>query len=57
MYTVIGTGMLRRVDPLQATAWAVLGGTLFLTATQLRAATGEPAPAASGAGRPGPTKK
>jgi len=22
--------MLRRVDPLQATAWAVLGGTLFL---------------------------
>jgi drug/metabolite transporter (DMT)-like permease len=30
VYTVIGTGMLRRVDPLQATAWAVLGGTLFL---------------------------
>jgi drug/metabolite transporter (DMT)-like permease len=30
VYTVVGTGMLRRVDPLQATAWAVLGGTLFL---------------------------
>jgi drug/metabolite transporter (DMT)-like permease len=29
-YTVIGTRMLRRVDPLQATAWAVLGGTLVL---------------------------
>jgi drug/metabolite transporter (DMT)-like permease len=30
VYTVIGTRMLRRVDPLQATAWAVLGGTLLL---------------------------
>jgi drug/metabolite transporter (DMT)-like permease len=30
VYTVAGTRMLRRVDPLQATAWAVLGGTLFL---------------------------
>ena len=30
VYTVVGTSMLRRVDPLQATAWAVLGGTLFL---------------------------
>jgi drug/metabolite transporter (DMT)-like permease len=30
IYTVAGTGMLRRVDPLQATAWAVLGGTLVL---------------------------
>jgi drug/metabolite transporter (DMT)-like permease len=30
IYTVAGTGMLRRVDPLQATAWAVFGGTLFL---------------------------
>ena len=30
VYTVAGTGMLRRVDPLQATAWAVLGGTLVL---------------------------
>jgi drug/metabolite transporter (DMT)-like permease len=29
-YTVIGTRMLRQVDPLQATAWAVLGGTLVL---------------------------
>lgn len=30
MYTVIGARMLRHVDPLQATAWSVLGGTLFL---------------------------
>lgn len=30
VYTVIGTRMLRRVDPLQATAWSVLGGTLLL---------------------------
>ena len=30
IYTVVGTRMLRSVDPLQATAWAVLGGTLFL---------------------------
>ena len=30
IYTVVGTRMLRQVDPLQATAWAVLGGTLFL---------------------------
>ena len=30
VYTIAGTRMLRQVDPLQATAWAVLGGTLFL---------------------------
>jgi drug/metabolite transporter (DMT)-like permease len=30
VYTVAGTRMLREVDPLQATAWAVLGGMLFL---------------------------
>lgn len=30
VYTVVGTRMLRQVDPLQATAWTVLGGTLFL---------------------------
>ena len=30
VYTVIGTRMLRRIDPLQATAWSVLGGTLLL---------------------------
>ena len=30
VYTILGTRMLRQVDPLQATAWAVLGGTLFL---------------------------
>jgi len=30
VYTVAGTRMLRQVDPLQATAWAVLGGTLLL---------------------------
>jgi drug/metabolite transporter (DMT)-like permease len=30
IYTVAGTRMLRSVDPLQATAWAVFGGTLFL---------------------------
>jgi drug/metabolite transporter (DMT)-like permease len=30
VYTVAGARMLRSVDPLQATAWAVLGGTLFL---------------------------
>lgn len=30
IYTVGGTRMLRSVDPLQATAWSVLGGMLFL---------------------------
>ncbi len=30
IYTVAGTRMLREVDPLQATAWAVFGGMLFL---------------------------
>lgn len=30
IYTVLGSRMLRRIDPLQATAWAVLGGALFL---------------------------
>ncbi len=30
IYTVSATRMLRSVDPLQATAWAVLGGTLLL---------------------------
>jgi drug/metabolite transporter (DMT)-like permease len=30
VYTVVGTRMLRRIDPLQATAWSVLGGTLLL---------------------------
>jgi drug/metabolite transporter (DMT)-like permease len=30
VYTVLGTRMLRRVDPLQATAWSVLGGTILL---------------------------
>ncbi len=30
VYTVIATRLLRRVDPLQATAWPVLGGTLLL---------------------------
>ena len=30
IYTVAGTRMLRSVDALQATTWAVLGGTLFL---------------------------
>ena len=30
IYTVLGTRLLRRVDPLQATAWTVLGGTLLL---------------------------
>lgn len=30
IYTVIGARMLRHVDPLQATAWSILGGTLFL---------------------------
>ncbi len=30
VYTIAATRMLRRIDPLQATAWAVLGGTLFL---------------------------
>ena len=30
VYTVAATRMLREVDPLQATAWAVLGGMLFL---------------------------
>lgn len=30
VYTIAGTRMLRQVDPLQATAWAVLGGTLLL---------------------------
>jgi drug/metabolite transporter (DMT)-like permease len=30
VYTVAGTRVLRRIDPLGATAWAVLGGFLFL---------------------------
>jgi drug/metabolite transporter (DMT)-like permease len=30
IYTVAGTRMLRSVDPLQATAWAVLGGAIVL---------------------------
>ncbi len=30
VYTVAATRMLRQVDPLQATTWAVLGGMLFL---------------------------
>ncbi len=30
VYTVIGARVLRHIDPLQATAWAVLGGFLFL---------------------------
>ncbi len=30
VYTVAGTRVLRHVDPLTATAWTVLGGTLFL---------------------------
>jgi drug/metabolite transporter (DMT)-like permease len=30
IYTVSGTRMLRSVDPLQATAWAVLGGSIAL---------------------------
>jgi drug/metabolite transporter (DMT)-like permease len=29
-YTVAGTRVLRHVDPLQATTWTVVGGTLFL---------------------------
>ena len=30
VYRVSGTRLLRRVDPLQATAWSVLGGTILL---------------------------
>lgn len=30
IYTTAGARILRRVDPLQATAWSVLGGTVFL---------------------------
>jgi drug/metabolite transporter (DMT)-like permease len=30
VYTVLAARMLRHVDPLQAIAWSVLGGTLFL---------------------------
>ena len=30
VYTVAGTRVLRHVDPLTATAWAVLGGSIFL---------------------------
>jgi len=30
VYTLAGTRMLRSIDPLQATAWAVLGGSLVL---------------------------
>jgi drug/metabolite transporter (DMT)-like permease len=36
VYTVAGTRMLRQVDPLQATAWAVLGGTLVLVPLGIR---------------------
>jgi drug/metabolite transporter (DMT)-like permease len=30
LYMILGTRFLARVDPLSATAWAILGGTLFL---------------------------
>jgi drug/metabolite transporter (DMT)-like permease len=44
VYTIAGTRMLRQVDPLQATAWAVLGGTLFLLPFGAREIATSPAP-------------
>jgi drug/metabolite transporter (DMT)-like permease len=44
VYTVLGTRMLRRIDPLQTTAWSVLGGTLLLVPLGIwEAATSPPA--------------
>ena len=42
VYTVLGTRMLRRVDPLQATAWSVLGGALLLVPLGLAEAVTSP---------------
>ncbi len=43
VYTVLGTRLLRRVDPLQATAWTVLGGTLLLVPLGIWEAATSPA--------------
>jgi len=45
IYTLLGTRFLRRgVDPLQATAWSVLGGALFLLPFGVFEAFNAPAP-------------
>ncbi len=49
VYTIAGTRMLRRIDPLQATAWAVLGGTLFLLPFGVGEALTSPPPVVSAA--------
>jgi drug/metabolite transporter (DMT)-like permease len=43
IYTVAGTRVLRRVDPLQATTWSVVGGTLVLVPLALAEASTAPA--------------
>ncbi len=47
IYTVSGTRMLRSVDPIQATAWAVLGGTLILLPFGVAEVATSPAPSIS----------
>jgi len=44
VYTVIGARVLRHIDPLQATAWAVLGGFLFLLPFGLWDVANQPPP-------------
>ncbi len=45
IYTVSATRMLRSVDPIQAAAWAVLGGTLILVPFGVAEVATSPAPA------------
>jgi drug/metabolite transporter (DMT)-like permease len=42
VYTVAGARLLRRIDPLEATAWSVLGGALFLLPFGAWEAAGSP---------------
>jgi drug/metabolite transporter (DMT)-like permease len=42
VYTTAGARLLQRIDPLQATAWSVLGGALFLLPFGLWEATSAP---------------
>jgi drug/metabolite transporter (DMT)-like permease len=42
VYTIIGTRLLRRIEPLEATAWSVLGGALFLVPFGIWEALGRP---------------
>jgi drug/metabolite transporter (DMT)-like permease len=42
VYTIAGTRVIRRVDPLTATTWTVIGGTLFLVPIAVAEAVGDP---------------